>query len=96
VRVRAQLAAYGGRAYTAPSPSPLEALTPQEQQIARFVSSSATNRDVAARLFLSPSTIAYHLHNIYLKLGVGSRSELAALLGEAGTPEQVAIAQPMG
>jgi DNA-binding CsgD family transcriptional regulator len=44
------------------------------------------NRDVAAQLFLSPRTIDFHLRNIFHKLGIGSRVELARLdLGEAAT-----------
>lgn len=56
-----------------------EELTPQERQTALLVSQGLTNREVAARLFLSPRTIEYHLSHAYQKLGVRSRSELARL-----------------
>jgi DNA-binding CsgD family transcriptional regulator len=56
-----------------------EDLTPQERQTAHLVSQGLTNREVAARLFLSPRTIEYHLSHAYQKLGVRSRSELARL-----------------
>jgi DNA-binding CsgD family transcriptional regulator len=56
-----------------------EDLTPQERQTALLVSQGLTNREVAARLFLSPRTVEYHLSNAYQKLGVRSRSELAQL-----------------
>ncbi len=56
-----------------------EDLTPQERQTALLVSQGLTNREVAARLFLSPRTIEYHLSHAYQKLGVRSRSELARL-----------------
>jgi DNA-binding CsgD family transcriptional regulator len=56
-----------------------EHLTPQERQTALLVTQGLTNREVAARLFLSPRTIEYHLSHAYQKLGVRSRSELARL-----------------
>jgi len=55
------------------------ALTPQELQVANLVRRGLSNRDVAAQLFLSPRTIDFHLRNVFTKLGLSSRSELAAL-----------------
>jgi len=54
-------------------------LTPQERQTALLVSSGLGNREIAARLFLSPRTVEYHLSNAYQKLGVRSRGKLAQL-----------------
>ncbi|MFC6082937.1 LuxR C-terminal-related transcriptional regulator, partial [Sphaerisporangium aureirubrum] len=64
-----------------PARPPLaEPLTAQQSQIARMVAEGATNREVAARLFLSPRTVEHHLRNIFVKLGVRSRVELSRLL----------------
>jgi DNA-binding NarL/FixJ family response regulator len=54
-------------------------LTPQEMQVVRLVAEGGSNKEVAAKLFLSPRTVAYHLHKAYPKLGVSSRTELARL-----------------
>ncbi len=58
----------------------LDALTPQEQQIARLAAAGLSNRDIAERMFLSPRTVSTHLYRIYPKVGVRTRGELAALL----------------
>ena len=55
------------------------ALTPQERHVAELVRQGLSNRDAAAQLFLSPRTIDFHLRNVFTKLGVSSRAELAAL-----------------
>ncbi|GAA2915881.1 LuxR family transcriptional regulator [Streptomyces thioluteus] len=82
-RARGELRAVGETASAAPEarPDPLAALTPQERQVVRLAAAGTSNRDIAARLFLSPRTVEYHLYKAYPKLGVGSRRELAALAG---------------
>ena len=58
---------------------PSVALTPQERHVAELVRQGLSTRDAAAQLFLSPRTIDFHLRNVFTKLGVSSRAELAAL-----------------
>jgi DNA-binding CsgD family transcriptional regulator len=69
-----ELRAAGEHVATAVPPA---ALTAQQQRIARLVADGATNREVAQQLFLSPRTIDHHLRNIFVRLGVRSRTELA-------------------
>jgi DNA-binding CsgD family transcriptional regulator len=77
-RARAELRASGGTARKRDA-SAADPLTPQEVHIARLVSSGLTNKEVAAQLFLSPRTIDAHLRNIFGKVGVRSRTQLARL-----------------
>ena len=60
----------------------LSTLTPQERRVAEAVASGASDRQVAAELFLSPRTVAYHLSSVYRKLGISSRAALAARLAQ--------------
>jgi len=54
-------------------------LTPQEMRVVRLVAEGGSNQEVAAKLFLSPRTVGYHLYKAFPKLGVTSRAELAHL-----------------
>ena len=56
-------------------------LTSTEQTVAHLVAEGLTNREAATRLYVSPKTVDYHLGNIYAKLGISSRRELAGRFG---------------
>ncbi|GIF74878.1 LuxR C-terminal-related transcriptional regulator [Asanoa siamensis] len=69
-----------GEAGDRAAPPPGLTLTAQQQRIAQLVADGATNREVAAQLFLSTRTVDHHLRNIFSRLGVRSRTELARTL----------------
>jgi len=77
-QAEAELRAAGGR-HRSPQDDD-GALTPQERRVAAAVRRGASNRDIAADLFLSPKTVEFHLRQIYRKLDVHSRSQLVAAL----------------
>jgi DNA-binding NarL/FixJ family response regulator len=66
-------------------PAPSGRLTPSEQRVAELVASGLSNKEVAARLFVSVYTVEAHLSNVYAKLGIRSRTQLA---GHVGGPDR--------
>ena len=65
---------------TRPGDSPTSLLTARELQIAVLLTEGRTTREAASALFLSPKTVEYHLRNVYTKLDIASRAELAERL----------------
>ena len=59
-------------------PGEVPELTSREQEIAALVAEGRSNKQVAAELFVSEKTVEHHLSRVYAKLGVRSRTELAA------------------
>ena len=67
--------------------SPAERLTPREKEIVAAVAAGESNRDVAKRLALAEGTVKHHISNIFDKLGVSNRAELAAYAASHGLVE---------
>jgi DNA-binding NarL/FixJ family response regulator len=77
-RARGELRATGETARKR-DPSTLDRLTQQELQVVQLVSQGATNREVAAQLFISPRTVDHHLRSVFRKLDIRSRAELVRM-----------------
>ncbi|MCT9005827.1 LuxR family transcriptional regulator [Streptomyces rhizosphaerihabitans] len=82
-QARAELRVLGESAVPARGAEDLAArLTAQQLMVARMAAEGATNREIAARLALSPRTIDHHLRGVFTRLGIRSRIELVRLLGD--------------
>jgi DNA-binding CsgD family transcriptional regulator/tetratricopeptide (TPR) repeat protein len=77
-----RLLAAGGSRET----NPWHPLTAREFEVARLVAAGGTNREIAARLFLSPKTVAAHVEHILTKLGAARRTEIAAWVAALPAP----------
>jgi DNA-binding NarL/FixJ family response regulator len=67
------------------SPTRDSELTPTERRVAELTASGLTNRDVAAKLFVSTKTVEANLTQVYRKLGIRSRAELGRLMRDGST-----------
>jgi DNA-binding CsgD family transcriptional regulator len=84
-RAAAGLRATGER--VAGGGEPAVDLTPQELHISLLVAEGKTNKEIAAALFLSPKTVDYHLGNVFRKLSIHSRAELARIVTRDGAAQ---------
>jgi DNA-binding CsgD family transcriptional regulator len=87
-RARKELRATGEHVVT-PTPEARAELTAHERQIARLARDGLSNPEIGGRLFLSPRTVEWHLHKVFAKLGIRSRSELFSAL-PSSSPELTA------
>lgn len=72
----------------APNPTAaLRRLSEREQEVLRLVAAGLSNKEIAARLYLSPHTVKAHVRNILDKLGLQSRAEAAAWAARHGLVE---------
>jgi ATP/maltotriose-dependent transcriptional regulator MalT len=78
-QARSELRATGVTTSSRPD-APTIPLTAQERQIAELAATGLTNKQIGERLFLSHRTVGSHLHRLYPKLGIASRSALRAAL----------------
>jgi ATP/maltotriose-dependent transcriptional regulator MalT len=78
-RTRIELVATGERAPRRSAQRPA-ALTAREAHIARLAGQGASNPEIAAQLFISPATVAYHLRKVFATLDISSRNQLATAL----------------
>jgi DNA-binding NarL/FixJ family response regulator len=74
-RAARELLATGGTARKR-RPGTADELTAQEAQVARMARAGLSNPEIAARLFISTRTVQYHLHKVFGKLDISSRSQL--------------------
>jgi DNA-binding CsgD family transcriptional regulator len=79
-KARSELGRIGGRTASATE------LSETERRIVELVVAGLRNRQVAAELNLSPNTVVWNLSKVYRKLGISSRTELAARM--AATPQR--------
>jgi DNA-binding CsgD family transcriptional regulator len=77
-RARRELEATGERVRKRSDPS--ADLTPQEEQVAQLAREGRTNAEIGAQLFIGARTVEWHLRNIFVKLNISSRRELAHTL----------------
>lgn len=84
----ADIPARSDRPAPAPQPAPQEELTSREREVALLANDGLTNRQIAARLFLSIRTVESHVYQARLKVGAASRRDLARMVSEMASPRE--------
>jgi DNA-binding CsgD family transcriptional regulator len=84
-RAREELRASGEASRRRTEPA-WEALTPQELHVAQLAVEGLSNKEIGARLYLSHRTVGYHLHRIFSKTGITSRSGLRPIVANIAHP----------
>jgi DNA-binding CsgD family transcriptional regulator len=87
-RAEAELATAGGRPRR-PALTGADALTPAERRVAELAAAGLSNPEIAQELFVARKTVEWHLGNVYAKLEVSSRDEIAAAIGGAPSGQSV-------
>jgi DNA-binding CsgD family transcriptional regulator len=83
-RAQAELLASGEQARMRTLPPRNGGLTPQEQHVAVLAAAGDTNAEIASRLFITVSTVEFHLNKVFRKLGISSRRQIKGRLGAEG------------
>jgi DNA-binding NarL/FixJ family response regulator len=77
---------------------PFAALTPREREVYELMCAGLTNPEIARRLFIAPSTVKVHVHHVFDKVGIRSRTALAlnALRDRYAAPTEAATPRSVG
>ncbi|HMH89768.1 MAG TPA: LuxR C-terminal-related transcriptional regulator [Streptosporangiaceae bacterium] len=86
-RAARELRATGERVRKRTAETPMR-LTARETQIAQLAGDGLSNREIAARLFMSPRTVEYHLHKVFTKIAISSRNQLHGAMANGRSEAQ--------
>jgi DNA-binding CsgD family transcriptional regulator len=87
-RARSELLATGEQVRKRAFPLQNDDLTPQERHVAVLAAGGNSNAEIASRLFVTVSTVEFHLNKVFRKLGISSRRQIKARLGAEGQQDR--------